>query len=142
MTDERTYVIPLRKEWLKTPKYRRAKKAVAAVKVFLQKHMKGEEVRLGKFLNEDLWKHGIQNPPPRIKVNVLKDKEGVIRAELFGKPIQQGKEETKKEEKKEQKKEKTPANEVEAEIVETKEEVPKADAPKKKAAKKAAPEQQ
>ena len=84
---ERTYTIPLRKEWLKSPKYRRAKKAVTAIKDFLIKHMKSEDIRLGKYLNEELWKHGIKNPPCRIKVNVIKDDENIVRAEIFGKKI-------------------------------------------------------
>ena len=36
---ERTYNVPLRKEWLKVPKYKRAKKAVTALRQFLVKHM-------------------------------------------------------------------------------------------------------
>lgn len=86
---ERTYTIPLRKEWQKSPKYRRAKKAVTAVKAFLKRHMKAElkDIKLGKHLNEELWKHGIKNPPPRIRINVQKDDKGIVRAELIGKPI-------------------------------------------------------
>ncbi len=95
-TLERTYVIPLRKEYLKVPRWQRTKKAVKAVKQFLQRHMKTEQVKLGKHLNEELWKHGLKNPPHHIKVTVLKDEEGLVRAELFGHKI-----ETKKEEKKE-----------------------------------------
>jgi large subunit ribosomal protein L31e len=96
MAAERTYTIPLRKEWLKSPKYRRAKKAVTAVKDFLIKHMKSEDIRLGKHLNEEIWKNGIKNPPGKVKINVLKDDKNVVRAELFGKKIDLGE---KKEEK-------------------------------------------
>lgn len=83
---ERTYTIPLRREWLKSVKYKRAKKAVRAIKEFLVRHMKTakENVRLGTQLNIELWKHGIKNPPSRIKVNVTKDDKGMVRAELFG----------------------------------------------------------
>lgn len=97
MMIERTYVIPLRKEWLKVPRYKRAKKAVTAVKQFLKKHLKVhreikieydyKDIKLGKYLNLELWRHGIRNPPSRIKVIVQKDDKGVVRAELFGKPI-------------------------------------------------------
>jgi large subunit ribosomal protein L31e len=87
---ERTYIIPLRREWRKSPRYRRAKKAVTAVKVFLIKHMKSEDIKIGKYLNEMLWHHGIKNPPCRIKVNVQKDDQNTVRAELFGKKIDTG----------------------------------------------------
>lgn len=88
MAVERTYTIPLRREWLKSVKYKRAKKAVKAIREFLMRHMKAslENVRLGKHLNLELWKHGIKNPPSRVKVNVTKDDKGVVVAELFGAP--------------------------------------------------------
>ena len=35
-------------------------------------------------LNNHLWKHGIKNPPHHVKVIAIKDKEGVVHAELFG----------------------------------------------------------
>jgi large subunit ribosomal protein L31e len=96
---ERTYTIPLRKEWIKAPKYRRAKKAVRAVKEFLAKHMKAEieDVRVGKFINLELWKHGIKNPPPRVRITVIKDDKGIVTAELFGHKIEAPKKEEKKE---------------------------------------------
>ncbi|MBW2969781.1 60S ribosomal protein L31 [Candidatus Woesearchaeota archaeon] len=86
---ERTYVVPLRKGWLKAPKYRRAKKAVNTLKEFLVRHMKSEDVRLGRYLNMELWKHGMKNPPSKIKVNVSKDDKNVVKAELFGAPVEE-----------------------------------------------------
>jgi large subunit ribosomal protein L31e len=81
---ERTYNVPLRKEFQKVARWKKTKKAVTALKQFLTKHMKSEDVKLGKEINEKLWQHGIQNPPHHIKVNVQKDSEGVVKAELFG----------------------------------------------------------
>lgn len=91
-TLERTYTIPLRREWLKAPKYKRAKRAVAAVRTFLCRHMKVEkhlatkELKLGPQLNLEIWKHGMKNPPSRVKVNVSKNDKGIVYAELFGAP--------------------------------------------------------
>ena len=85
MALERTYTIPLRSEWLKTPKYKRAKKAVTAVREFIAKHMKCDNVLVGPKLNLKIWEHGIKNPPCRVKVACWKDeKEDVVRVELFG----------------------------------------------------------
>jgi len=84
---ERTYTIPLRKGWLKASRYRRAKKAVNTLREFLVKHMKSEDVRLMPELNLEIWKHGMKNPPSRVKVNVSKDDKGVVRAQLFGKQM-------------------------------------------------------
>tara|TARA_Y100000310_G_C20236045_1_gene602437 strand:- start:188 stop:553 length:366 start_codon:yes stop_codon:yes gene_type:complete len=81
---ERVYNIPLRKEFRKVARWKKTKKATKALKEYLQKHMKSDDVRLSKEINEELWKHGIKNPPHHVKVNVTKDKEGVVKAELFG----------------------------------------------------------
>ncbi|MFH1972582.1 MAG: 50S ribosomal protein L31e [archaeon] len=98
---ERKYIIPLRKEYQKSPIYKRTPRAVRTVKEFLQKHMKVEDVRLGKHLNMALWNNGNRNPPHKIEVNVKKfeNKEGTyVRAEIPGKKFEE--EEKKKDDKK------------------------------------------
>src|SRR3989344_2511326 len=82
---ERTYIIPLRKEWQKAPMYKRTKKATAATKAFLVKHMKIANVKLGRHLNMKLWSQGYRHPPHKVEVSVelIKDKEGdYVQAEL------------------------------------------------------------
>jgi len=84
---ERTYIVPLRSGWLKAPKYRRAKKAVSTLREFLVRHMKSEEIRIKPELNQAIWTDGIKSPPARIKINVVKDDQGIVTAQLFGKPL-------------------------------------------------------
>ena len=84
---ERTYVVPLRKEWSKVPKYKRAKKAGVALKQFLVKHMKSDNVKIGQHLNELIWQRGMRNPPASVKINTVKDSEGLVKAELIGKSL-------------------------------------------------------
>ncbi|MFH1210191.1 MAG: 50S ribosomal protein L31e [archaeon] len=100
---ERIYTIPLRKEFLKAPKYKRTAKAIRAIKKFMKKHMKNEDVRIGKYLNLEMWKHGRKNPPSRIQVKATtekikkKDKEiEYVKIELINAPVEK-KEEKKKE---------------------------------------------
>ncbi len=81
---ERTYNIPLRREFQKAPCWNRSKRAVTAVRGFLRRHMKSDSIKLGKSLNEHIWKHGIKNPPHHVKVTAVKDEKGEVRAELFG----------------------------------------------------------
>ncbi len=81
---ERTYTIPLRREWIRAPKYRRGKRTIHAVQNFITQHMKATEVLIGPALNLEIWKHGIKNPPARVKVNASKDEKGTVRVELFG----------------------------------------------------------
>ena len=136
---ERTYTIPLRREYLKVPKYRRTEKASRALREFIIKHMKSETVKLGKHLNEHLWMHGMKNPPHHVKVNVVKVADGIVYAELFGKPLKIAKEEkTEKKEKTPEKKEekKVGKETVDAEVISEKTEAkPKKATPKKEAKK-------
>jgi len=93
---ERTYNVPLRKEYLKVPKYKRSKKAVSALKKFLKRHMKSNDIKIGKYLNLKIWEHGIKNPPHHVKINAAKDEKGLVRAELAGTPKEKKKDEKKK----------------------------------------------
>lgn len=81
---ERTYNVPLRKEYMKAPRWNRTKKATIALRQFLARHMKSEKVKLSQTLNEFVWKDGIKNPPHHVKVNVTKNDQGEVYAHLFG----------------------------------------------------------
>tara|TARA_Y100000310_G_scaffold196443_1_gene196510 strand:+ start:5233 stop:5682 length:450 start_codon:yes stop_codon:yes gene_type:complete len=108
--ETRTYTIPLRKEFLKAARQRRSKKAVNVVRSFVSKHTKTEEVKVGKWLNETIWKRGAKNPPSRVRVDVKKE-ENYVLVELSELPRKAKKEETPAElpEKVEEKKEEKPA---------------------------------
>ena len=86
MTMERTYTVPLRKDIISAPRYKRAKRAVRAMRTYLKRHLKTDEVRIGRFLNEHLWSRGIKNPPTKVKINA-DVRDGIGRAELPGKPL-------------------------------------------------------
>jgi large subunit ribosomal protein L31e len=87
IVEERFYTIPLRKAWI-VPRKKRAPKAARIVKSFVLKHMKvrteaeGEEepekLVIDNEVNEKLWSRGIEKPPRKIKVRIVKDTEGVI----------------------------------------------------------------
>jgi large subunit ribosomal protein L31e len=106
MVEEKIFTIPLREAYDK-PRTARAKKATNIVRDFLIRHMKSEKVKLGKSINEAIWKRGIQKPPRKVRIHAVKE-EDVIYTELLGIEIKTpSKEELKKkEEKKEKKKEK------------------------------------
>ena len=79
---EREYVIPLRREWLKVPEYKRANKAVKAIKEFLVRHMKVydrdlRKVKIDILLNNELRFRGMRKPPARIKVKAKKKDNGI-----------------------------------------------------------------
>lgn len=87
MADEKIFTIPLRKEWLKAPDYKRTKKAVKATKEFIARHMKNENVKIGPALNEQLWSQGNKHPPHKVKVKSKID-DGKALVELVDVPFQ------------------------------------------------------
>jgi large subunit ribosomal protein L31e len=117
---EREYNIPLRRKYLLVPKYKRAKKAIKTIHDFLSKHMKSDNVKLGRYLNLEIWKDGIRSPPHHISVIVKKDEEGIVTAELKGAPVikKEEKSETKVKSDKENSEEKSEIKD--AEIIEEK----------------------
>lgn len=87
---EREYIIPLREEWNKVPRYKRANKAIRAIKEFLARHMKVRDrdlskIKIDRYLNEEVWFRGIKKPPAKIKVKATKEGD-IVRAELFEMP--------------------------------------------------------
>ena len=109
MAEERIYVIPLRRAFLKAPIYRRTKRAINEIRIFISRHMKTDDVRIGTKLNELLWKQGNQNPPSKVKIKTRKV-ENHVQVELEDYPFYEKKE-------KEEKKEKVEAKETKQEKI-------------------------
>lgn len=78
---EQIYVIPLR-DVKRVPCYKRANAAVSDVRAFLGHHMKSEDVKLDKSINEAIWARGAHKPPRRIRVRAMKFDDGQVQAEL------------------------------------------------------------
>ncbi|MFH1072190.1 MAG: 50S ribosomal protein L31e [Nanoarchaeota archaeon] len=82
-TIQRTYTIPLRKDYVDSRRWKRSKKAVGILRIFLEKHTKRDVIKIGPELNKFIWKHGIKNPPSKVKVDVWIEDE-LAKAELSG----------------------------------------------------------
>lgn len=84
---EREYIVPLRSEWLKVQKYKRANKAVKALKEFIARHMKIydrdlRKVRVDIYLNNELRFRGMRKPPAKVKVKAIKYEDGTVSVKL------------------------------------------------------------
>jgi large subunit ribosomal protein L31e len=92
IVEERFYTIPLRRAWIMAPR-KRAPRAMRIIRSFVTKHMKigttkteeeeteeekEERLIISAELNEKIWARGIQKPPRRVKVRVVKDSEGAV----------------------------------------------------------------
>lgn len=113
---ERIYTINIRKAISKAPRWKKSKRSVAVVREFLKRHMKGDEVKIGKSITEKIWEGGNQNPPKKIRIKAIETEEGegeekkkIIKAELLGvvfpEELKEEKKKKPKEEKAEEKKE-------------------------------------
>ncbi len=80
---ERTYNVPLRKGFMKAPKYMRANKAVKVLREFLERHMKSKDVKIGPYLNSKILEHGRKNVPHHVEVKAVKSDDGIVKAELL-----------------------------------------------------------
>lgn len=78
---ERIYVIPLR-DARRMPRWKRANGAIKDIRKFLARHMKSEDVKLDKTINERIWNRGSEKPPSKIRVRAIKMEDGQVQAEL------------------------------------------------------------
>jgi len=88
---EREYIVPLRKEWRKVPEYKRANKAVKALKEFIAQHMQVydrdlRKIKVDILLNNEMRYRGMRKPPARIKVKALKNDDGTVTVKLVDYP--------------------------------------------------------
>ncbi|MEK6914328.1 MAG: hypothetical protein AABW83_01635 [Nanoarchaeota archaeon] len=88
---EREYLVPLRKEWLKVPIYKRSKKAIKALKEFMVRHMKIydrdlKKIKIDVDLNNELIFRGVRKPLSKIKVKARKFDNDIVRVELINIP--------------------------------------------------------
>ena len=78
---EQIYVIPLR-DVQHTPRWERGKRAMKAIRDFLARHMKTDDIKLDQSINEAVWGRGSHKPPSRIRVRAMKFEDGQVQAEL------------------------------------------------------------
>ena len=80
---EHIYIIPLR-DVKRSPRWKRANTAIKDIRTYLIKHMKSEDVKLDKTINEHVWSRGSEKPPAKIRVRAMKFEDGQVQAELAG----------------------------------------------------------
>jgi large subunit ribosomal protein L31e len=78
---EQIYVIPLRDVKI-APRWKRSPRAMKEIREFLAKHMKSENVKIDKSINEKIWEHGCEKPPRKIRIRAMKFEDGQVQAEL------------------------------------------------------------
>ena len=80
---ERIYTIPLRDAY-EHPRNKRGKRAINIIQAFALRHMKADDVRVSEGVNSNILRDGIEKPPRRIKVRMVKGEDALVRVWLIG----------------------------------------------------------
>jgi large subunit ribosomal protein L31e len=67
----------IRKWILRTPLFRRAKKAAKVIREIIKKRYKGNIVKLSIRLNNYIWSRGIKKPPTKYKLRIIKREDKI-----------------------------------------------------------------
>ena len=78
---EREYIIPLKRVYFRQ-RTQRAARAIRLIKEFVQRHVKVENVVIDEKLNMYIWSRGIEKPPRRVRVKVIKTEEDTAKVML------------------------------------------------------------
>jgi large subunit ribosomal protein L31e len=82
--NESELTVPLRKAWAIT-RYKRAPRAIQIIREHVIQHLKvreDEEIWIDPSVNEHIWARGIENPPRKIKLHVIRHDEPEIPIEV------------------------------------------------------------
>ena len=77
IVEEKFYDLNLRRIWT-APREKRTPRAVRFLRAFVARRMKTDDVAISEAANSMLWARGISKPPRKIRVRVVKDKEGRV----------------------------------------------------------------
>ena len=80
---ERIYTIPMAKayDYIRT---KRARRAIKVIREFALRHMKAEDAKISEGVNAAIFRNGMQKPPRRIKVRIVKGEDAVAKVWLIG----------------------------------------------------------
>ncbi len=85
--NESELIVPLRNAWNIT-RFKRAPRAIQIIKDHVIQHLKvkpEEDVYIDPSVNEHIWSRGIENPPRKIRLQVIRhdDPEFPIEVKMF-----------------------------------------------------------
>ena len=77
IVEEKFYDLNLRRIWT-APREKRTPRAVRYLRNYAAARMKTDDVSLAEETNSLLWTRGIAKPPRKIRIRVVKDKDGKV----------------------------------------------------------------
>ena len=82
MAEDKIVTLNLRKSLIKTPNSERSKSSLAILKRIIKKKTRADEIKIGKDLNEKIWKGGIKSPPTKLRIRLVKS-DGKVTANVM-----------------------------------------------------------
>jgi ribosomal protein L31E len=76
--EEKQFIINLRREFIKAPNYKKSMKAVKAIREYVTKHLKNNNIKICPELNLKIWEHGNKNPIHKIKVKTKQEEDYIL----------------------------------------------------------------
>jgi large subunit ribosomal protein L31e len=77
VVEERDCTQSIRRAWI-APMWRRAPRVVRMLRDYARRIMKADEVLISGEVNEAIWSRGSGDPPRKMRVRLVKDKEGKV----------------------------------------------------------------
>jgi len=74
-TIKKVLTLNLRRYILRASRFKRAKKAITALRELAMRHSKSKIVKVSVKLNQYIWSKGIKRPPAKVKVKIIKEGE-------------------------------------------------------------------
>ncbi|MEM2882507.1 MAG: 50S ribosomal protein L31e [Candidatus Bathyarchaeia archaeon] len=77
VAEEKICTLSFRRAWI-APMWRRAPRVSRMLRDYAKRIMKADEVLISGEVNEAIWSRGSGDPPRRMRVRLVKDKEGKV----------------------------------------------------------------
>ncbi len=78
--EERIYTIPFSKVIYgrRIPRSRRTPRAMRHLRQFVSRHLRCDDITIDPEVNEYMWSRGIQHPPRKLRIRVVKTEDDVV----------------------------------------------------------------
>ena len=78
IVEEKFYDLNMRRIWSVPPRWKRTPRAVRFLRNYVSRRMKTDDIAISEETNQILWARGMSKPPRKIRVRVVKDKDGHV----------------------------------------------------------------
>lgn len=77
VVEEKLIALNARKAWI-TPRKKRSARVLRMLRERVKRVMKVEDVKISGEVNEMIWSKGAENPPRKLEVRAVRDKDGNV----------------------------------------------------------------